>query len=242
LDTIELGGVLDRAQRLFGRKLDLLGMDACLMSNLEVAFQAQEDVKYIVASEENEPNDGWPYDAVLTYLIEHPDSDTADFAAHIVEAYVQSYVDRNYSGPVTQAALDLSQVARLTDPLDGLSNALVPNISAAKFWMGEALFKTQARFRNNTLWDVAEVCEHLRTEADDEGVRSAATIVRQSLQPLDDRFVIAEGHHGRKVDRCGGVSIYLPPRILHRVSPYYREVSYAQRHRWLELLEAYHNV
>jgi hypothetical protein len=112
-------------------------------------------------------------------------------------------------------------------------------MSTAKFWLGEALHKTKARFRNSTLWDVAEVCEHLGAEAGDEAVRQAAEAVRATLQPDSDTFVIAEGHSGSKVERCGGVTIYLPPRILHRISPHYKDVIYAQQHRWLAMLEAY---
>jgi hypothetical protein len=240
LDTVELGNVLAKAHTMFGQKLDLLGMDACLMSNLEVAYQAEPYVKYTVASEENEPNDGWPYDVVLEYLVRNPDVETADFVTSIVNAYVKSYVDRNYTGPVTQAALDLSQVSTLARSLDGLSSTLIPKMSEAKYWLGEALYKTNARFRNSTLWDIAEVCEHLLSETDDGTVQRAADSVRRTLQPRSDTFVIAENHHGSKVDRCGGVTIYLPPRILQRLSPYYKDVTYAQNHQWLNLLEAYH--
>ncbi|MGC9350008.1 MAG: clostripain-related cysteine peptidase [Anaerolineae bacterium] len=240
LDTIELGNVLAEAVDIFGQKLDLLGMDACLMSNLEVAFQAQSYVRYIVASEENEPNDGWPYDAVLDYLVRNPEVETADFAAHIVQAYVESYVERAYSGSVTQAALDLSQVGTLTHPIDALSKAMMPNMAAGKQWLGEALYKTEARFRDSTLWDVAEVCEYLQDESDRQDVQEAAKAVCDALQPQNEDFVIAERHYGSKVEHCGGITIYLPPRVLHRISPYYKDTAYARTHTWLELLEAYH--
>jgi hypothetical protein len=242
LDTVELGRVLAQAVDLFGKKLDLLGMDACLMSNLEVAYQARPYVDYIAASEENEPNDGWPYDRVLSYLVEHPDAPTSSFATHIVDAYVQSYVDRNHSGPVTQSALDLSQVCLLTKPLDALAEALIPKMSTAKYWLSESLHLTQARFQNHTLWDIAEVCEHLAGETDVEAMRSAVEDVRATLQPASDSFVIAENHAGKKVERCGGLTIYLAPRVLHGISPYYKDVAYAQKHHWLKLLEAYHQA
>jgi hypothetical protein len=242
LDTVELGKVLAKAVKLFGKKLDLLGMDACLMSNLEVAYQARPYVDYIAASEENEPNDGWPYDRVLSYLVEHADAPTSSFAAHIVDAYVQSYVDRNHSGPVTQSALDLSQVCLLTKPLDALAEALIPRMSTAKYWLSETLHRTQARFQRHTLWDIAEVCEHLAKETDVEAVRTAAEDVRAVLQPVSDSLVTAERHAGKKVERCGGLTIYLAPRVLYGISPYYKDVAYAQKHQWLRLLEAYHQA
>jgi hypothetical protein len=242
LDTIELGKVLEQTVETLGQPLDLLGMDACLMSNLEVAYQARPFVRYIVASEENEPNNGWPYDRVLRYLVEHPDAETADLAKHIVREYVDSYTEIAYSGPVTQSALDLSQVDVLTEPLDSLSDALVPRIGDAKREIGEALYNTSANFWRGTLWDIAHFCAELAAETDDDDTRQAALAVKAALQPESSAFVVAEAHHGDKVDQCGGTTIYLPPRILHKVSRYYDELDYAQAHRWLAMLESYHTA
>jgi hypothetical protein len=242
LDTIELGKVLEQTVEVLGQPLDLLGMDACLMSNLEVAYQARPFVRYIVASEENEPNNGWPYDRVLHYLVDHPDAETADLAKHIVREYVDSYTEIAYSGPVTQSALDLSQVDVLTEPLDSLSDALLPRIGDAKREIGEALYKTSANFWRGTLWDVAHFCAELAAETADDDTRQAALAVKAALQPESSAFVVAEAHHGDKVDQCGGTTIYLPPRILHKVSRYYDELDYAQAHRWLAMLEAYHTA
>jgi hypothetical protein len=240
LDTIELGGVLEQAVEALGQPLDLLGMDACLMSNLEVAYQARPFVRYVVASEENEPNNGWPYHRVLRYLVDNPDAETADLAKHIVQAYVDSYTEIGYSGDVTQSALDLSEVEVLAEPLDALSDALVPRMADAKREIGEALYKTSARFWRGTLWDIAHFCQELAAETEDEGTHQASLAVKAALQPKSSTFVIAEAHHGQKVGQCGGTTVYLPPRILHKVSRYYGELDFAQAHRWLAMLESYH--
>ncbi|MGC9336466.1 MAG: clostripain-related cysteine peptidase, partial [Anaerolineae bacterium] len=240
LDTIELGNVLEQAVEALGQPLDLLGMDACLMSNLEVAYQARPFVRYVVASEENEPNNGWPYDRVLRYLVDNPDAETADLARHIVQAYVDSYTEIGYSGAVTQSALDLARVEVLAEPLDVLSDALVPRMSDAKREIGEALYRTSANFWRGTLWDIAHFCQELASETEDEGTRQASLAVKAALQPESSALVIAEAHHGQKVAHCGGTTVYLPPRILHKVSRYYSELDYAQAHRWLAMLESYH--
>jgi len=240
LDTIELGNVLRQAVDLLGQPLDLLGMDACLMSNLEVAYQARSYVKYIVASEENEPNDGWPYDQVLRILVDDAEASTADLAKRIVQAYVQSYVDRNYPGSVTQAALDLAQVGVLTGPLDTLADLLIPRMAAAKFELGETLYRTEAFFWDGTLWDIAEVCEELAGGSQDSATTQAAQGVRDVLQPQGQTFVIAEAHNGSKVARCGGVTIYLPPRIMHKPSRYYGELAFALEHHWQAAIDSYH--
>jgi len=112
LDTIEMGKVLDIIQDTLEQPLDLLGMDACLMNNLEVAYQAAPNVRYLVASEDLEPNDGWPYDTILQKLVDNPDMTTADLGTIIVEDYLKSYEDYVASGHrnVTQAAVDLSSM------------------------------------------------------------------------------------------------------------------------------------
>ncbi len=236
LDTVELGRVLEQATDDLGQHLDLLGMDACLMSNLEVAYQARPFVSYMVASEESEPNDGWPYDTVLSKLVGQPDLPTPDLAAHIVNAYVKSYVDRGYSGPVTQSALDLSKVGALTEPVDKLAEALISSLPNAKteLWSAQRL---AANFWHNTLWDMAHLCEELEKLTSDDAVRQSARGVRTAMQPGAGNFVVAESHHGSEVEQCGGATIYLP---AWNISRYYGDLDYAKDHRWLEMLRKYH--
>jgi hypothetical protein len=239
LDTIELGKVLAQVKEAIGQPLDLLGMDACLMSNLEVAYQASPFGRYIVASEESEPNDGWPYDVVLSRLVEDPDLPTPDLATHIVNAYVKSYVDRDYTGPVTQSAFDLSRAGALVEPLDTLVEALTVHVEEAvtEIWIAQ---RKSAHFWHNTLWDVGHFCEELEKVTADDAVKQAAREVLAVLKADPANFVIAEAHNGAKVDRCRGVTIYLPSMMPP--SRYYADLDYAKKHKWLAMLEAYHEV
>jgi len=240
LDTVELGKVLAQVATMLGQPLDLLGMDACLMSNLEVAYQSRPYVRYVVASEESEPNDGWPYDTVLGKLVENPHLAPPDLAAHIVHAYIKSYVERGYSGPVTQSAVDLSRVDALVTPLDRLADALIAHMpkAADEIWSAQ---RNSARFFHNTLWDVAHFCEKLEQATSSSAVRGAAQDVRTALQPGPGNLVIAEAHNGTKVERCRGITIYLLPPLME-ISRYYADLDYAQQHHWPAMLQAYHAV
>ena len=80
LDNRELRIVLAGICALLGRKIDLLGMDACLMNMVEVAYQLRESVNVIVGSEIEEPFDGWPYAEILTRLNARPRQDATTFA------------------------------------------------------------------------------------------------------------------------------------------------------------------
>jgi hypothetical protein len=70
-------------------RLDLIGMDACLMSQMEVYAMLQPYARVSVASEEVEPGLGWAYAAFLEELVANPAMDGASLAASIVDTYIQ---------------------------------------------------------------------------------------------------------------------------------------------------------
>ncbi|MBP7213566.1 MAG: hypothetical protein KBA03_04975, partial [Anaerolineaceae bacterium] len=69
-------------------KFELIGLDACLMSQMEVYSALAPYTKYAVASEETEPGVGWAYSAFLSLLVYNPDISTAELATNIVETYI----------------------------------------------------------------------------------------------------------------------------------------------------------
>lgn len=57
---------LSDAQLKTGKKIDVLGFDCCLMANAEVAYQLKDTADFLVASEESEGENGWPYNKMLS--------------------------------------------------------------------------------------------------------------------------------------------------------------------------------
>ena len=72
LDTLELSRVTGAIAEVVGQPLGLLGMDACLMANLEVAYEVRNSVRYLVASEELVPGHSWPYPGSSTHYATTP--------------------------------------------------------------------------------------------------------------------------------------------------------------------------
>jgi len=70
-------------------KFDLIGFDACLMSQLDVYNIIAPYAHYAVASEEVEPATGWAYRAFLQQLVDYPDMDGRELASVIVETYLE---------------------------------------------------------------------------------------------------------------------------------------------------------
>lgn len=69
-------------------KFELLGMDACLMSQLEVLDSLAPHARNAVLSEETEPALGWAYTGFLDQLTANPDMSGADLARAIVKTYI----------------------------------------------------------------------------------------------------------------------------------------------------------
>jgi len=69
-------------------KFELIGMDACLMSQIEVLDMLAPHGRYAVVSEETEPSLGWAYTSFLDTLIANPDATGAELAKSIVKTYI----------------------------------------------------------------------------------------------------------------------------------------------------------
>jgi hypothetical protein len=69
-------------------KFDIIGMDACLMSQLEVYTALQPHAHIALASEEVEPSLGWAYTSFLQELVNNPDMSSQQLATDVVSSYV----------------------------------------------------------------------------------------------------------------------------------------------------------
>jgi hypothetical protein len=70
-------------------KFEIIGLDACLMGQLEVLTSLAPHGRYAVVSEETEPSLGWAYTSFLNQLLANPDISGAELSAAIVESYIQ---------------------------------------------------------------------------------------------------------------------------------------------------------
>lgn len=86
----ELDQSLEQARQQAGiDKFELIGMDACLMSHLEVLSALQPHTRYLVSSQETEPSLGWAYASFLQELAEQPGMDGARLSQLIIDSYIQ---------------------------------------------------------------------------------------------------------------------------------------------------------
>lgn len=242
LDTIELNRVVKKVhEEVIDEPLELLGMDACLMSNLEVAYEVEKHAKVVVGSEELEPGDGWPYTKIIQDLNKNPDMDGAQLGEVVVNRYIESYQDLEDQWPVTQCATRTAGVGGFVSALDGLATALRKHM---KDHGSEQVQRAQMRssYFDGELVDVRTMCRELRKQIKTGPVHTAAGKVVDSLKQ-DNGYVVDEGHLGETVEGCGGVSVYWPFPMPGTgpdlgISPYYKDLRFARK-GWDEFLRSY---
>jgi hypothetical protein len=103
-----------------GDKLDIVGFDACLMGMWEVAEASAPYARYLLASSETEPGDGWPYHGFLPGLINDPTMTAEELAISVVDAY---YNESSWND--TLSVSDLDTIPDLRAPMDAFAQALM---------------------------------------------------------------------------------------------------------------------
>jgi hypothetical protein len=237
LDTIELRHVMERLHADLGRPIDLLGMDACLMSTLEVCYEIREHVGTVVGSEELEPNDGWPYTEIVSALAGNPRMDARELGRIIVDQYVDSY--RGTHQTVTQSAIDATRIEEFVREFQALAGGMRQQVLTNRSVV-DSVQSVATRFHvDRSLVDLRTIC--LALVADSRTDPTLASVADKLLAiHSPGGFVIQEAHQGRKVEECGGLSAYFP--MERTISRYYADLQIAQHTGWDEFLGEYGNA
>ena len=240
LDTIELGQVIDKAAQILGQPIDLLGMNACLMSAIEVAYQIRLSVRVYVASEDLMPAQGLPYDDILNRLKARPDMDAATLGKLLVERYCAYFFALSPQTPLnaTLTALQLNGIERVATAVSALAGALQADISSELKEIWNAHRATHPfLFR---LYDLVGFCQDLvaQSTAHPDSIAAAQAVLTALKDPA---FLLSTSYTGQTYKDTGGISTYLMPPIPGKtLSPYYARTAYAQATGWDKFLAAYH--
>jgi hypothetical protein len=230
LDNIEMKRLLASAKKILKRKIDILGMDACLMSMAEVVYQLRDSVSLAVGSEEVEPGDGWPYNRILAKLTKKPAMMPNELATAIVNEYLASYPA---NAGVTQSACDLSKSGLLASAVDQLSDGLNSHLSdtTERAKIVECRLQAQA-YESPDYIDLYDFCDLLEGKTGFDDIRIACSEVKNAIQ--GGGIVIRSGYKGKNVKHSNGLSIYFPQK---RLSSLYATLDFTKKTSWGKFLE-----
>ena len=219
-------------------KLDLIGMDACLMSHIEVFTALAPHARYAVASQETEPALGWAYTGFLYDLVRDPAMDGGQVSELIVSTYIDEdqrvvddqaraeFVGAGRSGTIsaqqltkrledniTLTAVDLSAMPSLTNAVNDFSYALSGTgqkaIAKARTY-AQSYTSIFGKSVPPSYIDLGHFAQQAVEQSQDRDLVASAQAVLDGI----GQAVIAERHGGNKSGSTG-ISIYFPNSQLY---------------------------
>ncbi len=116
------------AAALAGRELDVIGFDTDYAAAIEVAWELRESARFMVASQDAQPADGWEYDDLLRRFVDS-DRTPRSLANSIGESYASIYSE---IASATLSTIRLDRVTALMDALNNFSDALSGAIDSSE--------------------------------------------------------------------------------------------------------------
>ena len=230
MTTPEIRSALDMAQKETGKKMDILGFDACLMASTEVGYEMQGNAQYLVASENTEGANGWPYVPLLNKqtlqnlekaLRSKLDITPKDFAKKIVEDASDSY------DISTLSATELSKMPNLARACNSLAKQIMKT-DTPKEVLQKIAGKTKEFYGYKDLYDFADRIEDSK-DIKDNALKAYAKLVKTTVE----RAVIAEEH---SLFQRGAHGLTIEAPDSGKVDYGYKNLNFAKDTQWDEAM------
>lgn len=238
LDVDQIRGALQGLPHL-----RIIGLDACLMQMIEVAYEFRGLADIMVGSEDIEPGDGWEYQDALARVCAYPNTAAWDVAKDIVDAY-WTY----HGSTTTQSAFKLTYADDVAVKLRDLKDILLGYLTGAEP-QATAVRQAMVAARNSltpygyvpppsesySFYDICDYCDALKNQVDRPditeparaAIRSACDAVKAQIN-LTSMYAKGNGR---------GLSIYIPPTGTADLN--YDWLLFDQDTRWSDLFPYY---
>ncbi len=220
------------AEKMTGKKIDVLGFDCCLMANTEVAYELKDVADFIVASEESEGGNGWPYHNVLNEsVLKNLQDALAKKLTISPEAFAKKIVG-NASGVQqdlpTMSSIDTSKMNGVATAIDGFAKAIIDGDS------GDILRNISKRTEKfSEFKDIYHFCEQVANsnEITDNKLKAEA---KKVMAALDEAIIANQSSY--KYPNAHGLQMEIPASGI--TSDWYYELQFAQDTHWEAALDS----
>lgn len=233
--------------QLGGKKLNIIGFDACLMSMLEVGNIVKKYANIMVGSQEVELGTGWDYKRVLSPFADKTLSDS-EFATHIVTVYEDTYgkVTNDY----TQSAVNLNDIDSIENNISTLAGLLIECLKKQKNnAVKNAIQASRSKlvcthFDEPSYIDLNHFYSNLQSnlklfsltnDSETQYYKNQISKVIDEGKSLIAKVVFAN-KVGKNLGLARGLSIYFPERRIH---PSYRQTNFANSNKWSLFITQY---
>jgi len=239
--------------------LNIIGFDACLMSMIETAYQmykissnglAPGDSSlipdFMVASEEEIPGDGWPYNTILSGLAANPTWTSTQLAESIVSNYKNAYQGGSVSTSTTLSAVDLRSTAFLNVMYDvyqlggRLETVMGTYKSALTQAVGDSIserFPLRFSYDGWGYVDLYYLATNIKARVSDSNVQTYCTSLQSDMGTLfpSARYWTDPNKH----PNAHGLSIYMPTSYQSSVLNTYDSLRFSLGTWWNGMIRSY---
>ena len=229
-----------RREYLEGKKIDIVGFDACQMAMIELANELSPSVRYMIASQEREYKNGWDYKALIKSL--HEEKGARSLVRRVVYEYGSK--QRACAGiSYSLSALHLSRIAQVVTHLERVALYSCESLQSSQ-GVHEGICEARLRLRQRSLHeryvDLCSYCEELLIEL---SLLPATSSTRSLQQALHDLLCVTQQAIEASVssyDRATlkGCSVYFP---LH-YTPVIYTCSLASLSGWFSFLHTFNGL
>jgi len=210
------------------KNIDLLGMDSCFMSMVEVCYQIRNYVDYVVGAESMVPDFGWPYHLILARAMAlRQNLDRAvnadELADLIVREFIECYsdYDRTAGRSVDMASIELQEIGVLRDRLVELGDLLCVALDDPDQLRRILLAHWEAQtYKFDQFVDIKDFCDRLIDRFKSLAIEPESGDGEAQLHPVSQKCSEVEtalracvgisGCSGFAYQHSYGLSIYLP--------------------------------
>lgn len=249
LDNKKLAYAFEEIYKLRkNEKIDIILMDACLMSAIEIAYLCSKYAKFLTASEEVVLGPGYNYASTLK-LLNKEKVNPYYFALHVVKTYNLTYAP--IANDFTQSAINLNAIEDFTklftefveilmkykqyDTKDYIKKTLrLAGSREMVTHFSEPSYIDLKHFLENILLFIAQIPKNNFSEnKETHFIKEIKAIINKLLQAYN-KLIIANSH-GISIPKASGLHIYFP---RYGVDHGYKNTEFSIKTKWLTFLQS----
>ena len=233
---------LAEAEAITGKKIDVLGFDACLMAETEVAYELKDHANIFMASEETENGPGWAYESMLnganmSKVIERVQESSTGRINVDPEAFAKIVIDINnehIDDIPTFSITDMSKMEGFKDSLNGLAETIMKSDDkdTVKQAIRNAENYGQGWAPYGDIRDVGNLADNIIASSKDKSLVEAAKNVKASLTEA-----VMYNSVGNQHPKSQGLSIYAPTNKPQDLGFSYEDLQFTKDTKWDEMLK-----
>jgi hypothetical protein len=236
MSTPELALALELFHTSTGRKVDVVAFDACRMM-LEMVYEVRDHADFLVGSEKDVPDRGFPYDTFLNSVTALPKMTSYKASKELVDAYVEFYTG-NTAFAVALSSVKSSYMDDLRVDTNAFLNETFLELPLFSEEMRDARDDSEY-YEGDNQYDLYNFLENVQSHIPSGRLGDLAEDVKNTISnAVYERKWDNPNSQNTRATNAHGLTIWLPEFIT---DPEYANLAWSNHTYWDELLDVYND-